>query len=125
MISIAVAVVSIIPMLNTLRFMSHLISIALLLLGAGILSTTPVANSLIEDKNQQFKTDYLESCLSGTTQIGIPLTQAESYCNCTVDQILLLPDEKLEALNTMTPQDLQADPDIRQIVIGCWQSLND
>jgi hypothetical protein len=112
-------------MLNKLRFMSHLISIAMLLLGAGILSGIPVANSLMEEENQQFRTDYLESCLAGTTQLGILSTQAESYCSCTADQILSLPQQKLQELETMNPQDLQVDPDIRQIVIDCWQPLSE
>jgi hypothetical protein len=105
--------------------MSHLISIVMLLLGAGILSMVPVANSLIEDENQPFRTDYLESCMSGITQLGIPSTQAESYCSCTADQILSLPDQKLQTLSTMKPQDLQVDPDIRQIVMDCWQPFTE
>jgi hypothetical protein len=118
-------VILIAPMLNKLRFMSHLISIAMLLLGAGLLSMVPVANSLMEDENQQFRTDYLESCLSGTTQLGVPSTQAESYCRCTADQILSLPEQKLQVLSTMKPQDLQVDPEIHQIVIDCWQPLTE
>jgi hypothetical protein len=109
-------------MLNTLRFMSHLVSVVMLLLGAGILSTVSFANPLTED-DRQFKTQYLESCLSGMERFGIPSTQSQTYCSCTADQILSLDREKLEALDTMKPEDLQANLDLRQIVMACWQPL--
>ncbi|MGB3532335.1 MAG: hypothetical protein WBA13_02340 [Microcoleaceae cyanobacterium] len=110
-------------MLNTLRFTSHLLTIVVLLLGAGFLSTVSFANSLRKDDNPQFRTHYLESCLSGMTQLAIPSLQAERYCSCTADQILSLRDQKLQTFTTMTLQDLQADPDLRQVIMACWQPL--
>ena len=110
-------------MLNTLRLTSHLLTVVMLLLGTGILSTVSFANPLTEEEHQQFKSNYLESCLSGMTRFGIPSSQSQIYCRCTADQILSLPNEKLQALNTMTPQDLQADEDLRQVVLQCWQPL--
>lgn len=103
--------------------MSHLLTVVMLLLGTGILSTVSFANPLTEEEHQQFKANYLESCLSGMDRFGIPKSQSQTYCSCTADQILSLPDEKLQALDTMTPQDLQTDQNLRQIVLQCWQPL--
>ncbi len=110
-------------MMNTLRFMNRLISVVIFLLGAGLLSTIPAANSLTEDESQQFRINYRQSCLSGTAQIGLQPEEAEEYCQCTVEQILSFPDEKLQALNHMESQDIQVDPEIREIVLNCWQPL--
>ena len=102
--------------------MNRLISVVIFLLGTGFLTTIPAANSLTENETQQFKADYINSCLSGTAQIGLQPEQSEQYCRCTVDKILSFPNEKLQNLNTMEPQDIQADPEIQEIVLNCWQA---
>ena len=97
--------------------------LAFLLLCASVFGVSPVALSLTPEETQAFTTEYLKGCLQGIQQFGLDPERGQQYCQCTLTNLLKLPDEKLKSLATLTEEQLSQDTAIQGAVTSCLQTF--
>ncbi len=90
-----------------------------LVLGAGFLIPTHPALSLTNEEAQAFSSEYMKGCLEGVSQSGLDPTKGEQYCRCTLNNLLKLPDEKLQSLGRLTEQQIMQDAAIQNAISSC------
>lgn len=71
---------------------------------------------------QAFKTEYIKGCLDGIVKAGLDRKVGQKYCDCTLENLLKLPDEKLVAFAAMTEEELLQNGDIQEAISGCIPS---
>lgn len=97
--------------------------LAFLLLSASVFGISPVALSLTNEEAQAFSSEYMKGCLQGINQFGLDPAKGEQYCQCTLTNLLKLPDEKLKSLATLTEEQLTQDTAIQGAITGCLSSF--
>ncbi|HBW56761.1 MAG TPA: hypothetical protein DEF27_02740 [Oscillatoriales bacterium UBA8482] len=90
-----------------------------LVLGAGFLIPADRALSLTNEQAQAFSAEYMKGCLQGVSQFGLDPEKGEQYCRCTLNNLLKLPDEKLQALGGLSEEQIQQDSAIKNAFNSC------
>ncbi|SKB12363.1 exported hypothetical protein [Planktothrix sp. PCC 11201] len=91
----------------------------LLLLGAGFFIPADQALSLTNEQAQAFSAEYMKGCLQGVSQFGLDPEKGEQYCRCTLNNLLQLPDEKLQSLGQLSEEQIKQDSAIQNAINSC------
>jgi hypothetical protein len=94
-------------------------SLIVLVLGTGFFIPANQALSLTNEEAQAFSSEYLKGCLQGVSQFGLDPEKGEQYCRCTLNNLLQLPDEKLQSLGRLSEEQIQQDPGIQNAINSC------
>ncbi|CDM97431.1 MAG: hypothetical protein P5702_11960 [Limnospira sp. PMC 1291.21] len=93
------------------------------LIGSTITAMFP-AQALTPQQRQEFQTNYLQGCRAGMAAENISPQRGEAFCNCTLDRLSKLPDDKLLALsNLTTQQEIMANRDFQAAFMQCSPTL--
>lgn len=91
----------------------------LLVLSAGFLIPVDPVLSLTPEEQQAFSAEYMKGCLEGINQSGLDPQKGEKYCQCTLNNLLKLPDNKLRSLSDLTEQQIVQDAAIQNAINSC------
>ena len=90
-----------------------------LLLGAGFFIPADQALSLTNEEAQVFSSEYMNGCLEGVSQFGLEPEKGEQYCRCTLNNLLKLPDKKLQSLGKLSKEQIKQDSEIQNAINSC------
>ncbi|MBS0017513.1 MAG: hypothetical protein KFF72_14380 [Arthrospira sp. SH-MAG29] len=90
----------------------------------GTITTIFPAQALTPQQRQEFQTSYLQGCRAGMAAEKISPQRGEAFCNCTLERLSQLPDDKLLALgNLTTQQEILANRDFQSAFMQCSPTL--
>ncbi|WRH68606.1 MAG: hypothetical protein RSE13_10830 [Planktothrix sp. GU0601_MAG3] len=93
--------------------------LVVLFLSAGFFIPADQALSLTKKEAQNFSTKYMKGCLQGVNQLGLDPKKGERYCRCTLNNLLKLPDEKLQSLGRLSKEEIKLDSVIQNAMNSC------
>ncbi|MGL5133956.1 MAG: hypothetical protein ACRC78_15635 [Planktothrix sp.] len=91
----------------------------LLVLGAGFFIPADRALSLTNEQAQAFSAEYMKGCLKGVSDFSLDPEKGEQYCRCTLNNLLQLPDEKLQSLGQLSDEQMRQDSGIKNAFNSC------